>query len=261
MNPISVTLNFSTMEEAVQVLTAVNGARWISSADRPDVGAEAKPLPTAAQLAFGGAAALAHPPAPSTAGAEAAPIAPVAPTGTFPLPPSAATPPALPPVSEAAAPAAPAGPSNPAKLEVDVDGLPWDARIHASSKDGPGKNADGRWRQRRGLNDPALKARVEAELRQAMAAGIPAAPIPQPPVTQPPAPPLPPVVAAPAQTENFATIMVKVSQAKTAGKLTDETYLQILQQFQLSAPGQLLTRPDLIPHVGTMVDQVIAAAA
>jgi hypothetical protein len=49
--------------------------------------------------------------------------------------------------------------------QLDKKGLPWDARIHASSKT---INADGTWRQKRGVAD-ALVTTVEAELRQVMA--------------------------------------------------------------------------------------------
>lgn len=44
--------------------------------------------------------------------------------------------------------------------EVDSEGLPWDARIHASSKE---KKADGTWRTRRNL-DKAVAAQIKAEL-------------------------------------------------------------------------------------------------
>lgn len=51
-------------------------------------------------------------------------------------------------------------PTSPAS-DVDAKGLPWDHRIHASSK---AKNADGSWRAKRGV-DAALVASVEDELR------------------------------------------------------------------------------------------------
>lgn len=44
--------------------------------------------------------------------------------------------------------------------EVDADGFPWDARIHAGTKS---KKKDGRWTTRRGLDDLTLKS-VESEL-------------------------------------------------------------------------------------------------
>lgn len=44
---------------------------------------------------------------------------------------------------------------------LDAKWIPWDARIHSSSKE---LNKDGTWRKRRGIDD-ALIAQVEAELR------------------------------------------------------------------------------------------------
>ena len=78
---------------------------------------------------------------------------------------------------------------------VDAEGLPWDKRIHASSK---GKVAKGTWRTKRGL-DPALLAQVKAELVQAIhleanPIAIPAAPIS--PATPAVAAIVPPVVAS-----------------------------------------------------------------
>lgn len=45
---------------------------------------------------------------------------------------------------------------------VDSDGLPWDGRIHSSNQE---RVKDGTWRKRRGMNDKAFIAQVEAELR------------------------------------------------------------------------------------------------
>ena len=48
-------------------------------------------------------------------------------------------------------------------IDVDAAGLPWDDRIHSGSR---AKNADGTWRQKRGVNDADFVKRVEVELRQ-----------------------------------------------------------------------------------------------
>lgn len=53
---------------------------------------------------------------------------------------------------------------------LDKNGLPWDERIHASSK---AKVADGTWRQKRGV-DTGLVATVEAELKALMGLPSPA---------------------------------------------------------------------------------------
>ena len=136
----------------------------IAHADRPDVGKDA-PLPTRAALTFGAA------PAPSTAAVEAPAI--VAPT-SMPVPVVPPVPAPL-PVPAVPVPVVPAAPSSPAAAgtpPVDTAGLPWDVRIHASSK---ALLKDGTWRQKRDTN-PAVLAQVEAELRKVMA--LPTPPVP-----------------------------------------------------------------------------------
>lgn len=66
-----------------------------------------------------------------------------------------------------AAPTAPV----PASAELDSAGLPWDKRIHASTR---AKLQDGTWRKLRGV-DEALIATVEAELRAVQAIPVPPA--------------------------------------------------------------------------------------
>jgi hypothetical protein len=132
--------------------------------------------------------------APSTAGASPFQTAPEVPqvgaqsaqTGTFPS--------ALPIGGPGSVPMAGATlPANPASgVELDAEGLPWDARIHAGTKR---KNADHTWTAKRGLNDAAFVAHVKAELK-AMAGGqtaqtaAPAA-APAAPFVPPAAPSLP----------------------------------------------------------------------
>jgi len=50
-------------------------------------------------------------------------------------------------------------------VDVDASGLPWDGRIHASTKK---KTAKGMWKAKRNV-DPALTKQVESELAQVMA--------------------------------------------------------------------------------------------
>lgn len=52
-------------------------------------------------------------------------------------------------------------------IELDVNGLPWDERIHSSAKT---KNADGSWRGKKGVA-PTTLAAVRAELAQRVKAG------------------------------------------------------------------------------------------
>jgi len=84
----------------------------------------------------------------------------------------------------AATPApAPAIPSA-AKGELDVEGMPWDARIHSSSRN---KNANGTWRILRGVDKAVLTA-VTAELKTGKWKDVPAAssaPPVAPPVSSP----------------------------------------------------------------------------
>ncbi len=83
---------------------------------------------------------------------------------------------------------------------LDKNGLPWDGRIHSSSKN---KNADGSWRYLRGV-DKDLVGIVEAELRQLTANDAPPPPPPvveQPKADDAPPPPPPPPVEAPAATD------------------------------------------------------------
>lgn len=86
--------------------------------------------------------------------------------------------------------------ANVADGEVDVNGIPWDDRIHAKTK---AKTEAGAWRRRRGIDDATVAA-VEAELRSRTAPAMPAAqPVYQPqPVAQQPAPiQMPPVMMQP----------------------------------------------------------------
>jgi len=161
--------------------------------------------PSIAELQNAGhlpASAVPLPPAaPSTAAADVFPTAPEVPTPGAVTPPPVAVPP-VPSVPTPAAPSAPAGATNP--VAVDKNGLPWDERIHAGTKT---QNADGSWRQRRGLDNPDYVASIENELRAALRvaplpptvpnAVVPAAPIPEAPAI-PVTVPAAPIATAPA---------------------------------------------------------------
>lgn len=77
---------------------------------------------------------------------------------------------------------------------LDAKGLPWDGRIHSSSKN---KNSDGSWRYLRGV-DKDLIGIVEAELRQLTSNDAP--PPPPPVVEQPKADDVPPPPPPPVET-------------------------------------------------------------
>lgn len=169
--------------------------------------------------------------------------------------------------------------------ERDKDGIPWDERIHASTKT---TNKDGTWTRRRNTPDETFDA-VMAELKQAntqrtleAAQGMvptppapsapsapavaPSVPLPPPPVsaptTVPPAPSPTPAAApalpsAPASAGNvapFPAIMVKVTAAQRDGKLDKPTLDNFLAAAGVvpAANGEysiigLSRNPELIP--------------
>jgi len=120
----------------------------------------------------------------SGAVATASPAPAISAPVPMPLPPAATT-----EADDDSGPVQPVAPG-----EVDRNGLPWDERIHASTR---AKNADGSWRAKRGV-DQTLVVAVEQELRSR--APVPVAPQPAPMPIQPPVPaPIPmPVAPQPA---------------------------------------------------------------
>lgn len=98
---------------------------------------------------------------------------------------------------------------NAAAPAVDSKGLPWDARIHASTKR---QNADGGWKAKSKV-DAALVAQVEAELRARVAS-----PIPQQSEAAPGFSP-PPVSAGPAVSASPNPSVAPVQGAVTAPTL------------------------------------------
>jgi hypothetical protein len=148
-------------------------------------------------------------------------------------------------------------------VPLDVNGLPWDGRIHASTKTRTAKDA---WTAKRGV-DANLVKHVEAELRAILAApGAPAvAEVPAPPTTLDPAAafgggtptpsvPLPPTEQAPAtHMAEFARVMRLVSAKQAAGTLVTEQVSHLCQQLGLTKSADLMTRPDLIPAFEAML--------
>jgi hypothetical protein len=185
-------------------------------------------------------------PAPSTVGVVPLSTVPVVPVATLPAsPPPPVAPPSVPvPAPWDGAPTEHATHMSPAGVDVDARGLPWDQRIHAGTKR---KNADGTWTARRGLNDPALLARVEAELRQTMGAG--AAPAPAVPVP-PPAPLEAPAVAT---GETFAQFCTRLSPHLASGAVTQAQLLQAATELGLPGFPSLMQRPDLLPQFAAKV--------
>lgn len=208
---------------AVSALPAAPTPTVIAHADRPDVGApEAAPLPPTppadpAAAAFGGAvvqaAPLVAPPTP--------PAAPIAPT------------------------AATAQTAVPGTVERDSTGLPWDARIHASTKT---KVASGAWTAKRNV-DPAFKAQVEADLRglPAPAAAAPAVPVAPPTAPLAPAPvDMPQAPAA----RTFAQYMAEIGGMFSARPVDAHNAMTAaLAPHGMQHVGQLAGKPELIDAV------------
>lgn len=146
------------------------------------------------------------------------------------------------------APPAPVVPPPPVATDAperDASGLPWDGRIHASSK---ALLSDGTWRQRRNT-DPALVKAVTEELRAALAAPSAVEPAPglafgpvqhgSPAVVPPPPPP----VESPAM--DFPSFMRAITAARTAPAVV----LDACKAVGMPSIPALAQRPDLIPTV------------
>ena len=133
-----------------------------------------------------------------------------------------------------------AGPNADEGVELDGDGLPWDHRIHASSKAKLSK-APNCWKRKRNMA-PAVIAEVEAELREAMSAS------PDKPVAPAPAKPeLPaePVVPTDSTVATFPELMAAI----TAGGIAPAAVLAAVNLQGLASLPLLASRPDLIPAV------------
>lgn len=143
--------------------------------------------------------------------------------------------------------------------ELDVDGYPWDERIHAS---GRSKTAGGQWRKRRGTA-PARVAQVEAELRNKIAsiavAANPTLTVTPAPLTVPPPPaasgPLPPppepsfVPPAPAQTILTATIAAPPATPPTPATPTGRSFDELMALVTDVVVGELVSEEDVMALV------------
>lgn len=105
-------------------------------------------------------------------------------------------------------------PTNDAPPATDKNGLPWDERIHASTK---ALNGDGTWKKRRGVDDATVAA-VTAELTGAAPQPEPT-PAPQPDPTPTPEPtpaPTPAPVPSTNRIQDFQQIVQELQKAGTA---------------------------------------------
>ena len=125
-------------------------------------------------------------------------------------------------------------------VELDIRGIPWDMRIHASTKT---KMKDGSWKKLRGI-DPVTVEQVEAELK--MVQNIPVPPsIPTPPTTE--------------KAPDFTAFMSLITGAITAGKLKRDEVTAVLKPYGLPSIAVVSTRPDLIPAIMVSINEVINA--
>lgn len=196
-------------------------------------------------------------------GAEASTSAPLPPVATAPTTTTLG----------AVSSAAPA-----ASVELDSKGLPWDERIHASTKS---KLASGEWKNKRGVPPERITA-VEAELRASLgAAPAPLAPVaaaaPLPPVapiatTPAPAAPvgaslpttttLPPVApVASADPADFTQLMPRVSAAVAGGVLPATALNDACVANGLPSIVGLQQNPAYVPLVWAFLKQQYSALA
>lgn len=149
-----------------------------------------------------------------------------------------------------------------AGIETDSAGIPWDGRIHASTR---AKITDGTWRMRRAV-DPSVVTAIEAQIRQT--SSVPPAPVPVP-VPLPPfvpsvVPPVPqanfiPVISAGAVASafpsdqpianHFPALMKGITGGYAAKTITQEMIAQALQAVGVPALPMLVHRQDMIPLV------------
>ena len=142
------------------------------------------------------------------------------------------------PVAEPTTPAVP--------TELDVNGSPWDARIHASTM---AKNKDGTWKKRRGVSKEEFD-RVTAEITEsttpAPTEAFAAEPVAS--VTEPAAPAAPAAPATPAAPAalTWDEVFRRVMNAKLAEQINDEQIGNELARLGVEGgfPG-LATRNDV----------------
>lgn len=120
--------------------------------------------------------------------------------------------------------------------ELDSEGLPWDSRIHASSK---AKVANGTWRTKRGADENEVY-KIKAELRGGVVSNpvVTATPV-QPPVVAPiqqtlaPAP-LPPMQNSGHTVDTFkANFALVIANLITEGKVTQDYVNELKKYFNV----------------------------
>lgn len=131
-------------------------------------------------------------------------------------------------------------------VELDKNGLPWDARIHGQDKK---KNADGTWKFIRGIDRDTIVPEVEAELRQALAAVPSEASTDSSAAAGPDTAPSPPSAGP----TTFQELLPLVTAAKNEGRLTDAKLEEVCKELGLPKFGLIATREDLIPQAAELL--------
>lgn len=174
----------------------------------------------------------------------------------------------------------PAPPCPPTGVKVDGEGLPWDQRIHASTK--TFRQSDNTWKLRKGA-DAAEVERVKAELRACMAAPAPVTPalpvepqnysgaqsggytpvVPAPPVTAPVAPAPPVAVTPPAPTGQitFTDFCTWFTGKMAAKELSRAQLEQCCADNGITSLPMLQNRPDLVPVIHKFLASICMPAS
>jgi hypothetical protein len=158
--------------------------------------------------------------------------------------PSASPPPPPPPAplpADASGAAPSTSPAPAPTVDLDTAGLPWDGRIHASTK---AKIANGTWKKRRGVEESEV-AQVEAQLRATMA--VPAASTPPNPWPFPTDSSSVGGTAEPAPT--FPVLMAFITARVGDKRLTQEQVTAAVQATGLESLNLVMARPDLVPAI------------
>jgi len=137
-------------------------------------------------------------------------------------------------------------------VETDADGLPWDHRIHASTKT---KTKDGRWKRKRGV-DPDTVTDVEADLRALMGAEVPeqaatpdAALDNLESIMQGNTPPPPASNDAEPAPEDFPSFLKAITALISEGKTDTDRINGVLGTFGIASLPLVASRTDMIPHL------------
>lgn len=139
-------------------------------------------------------------------------------------------------------------PASVANVELDSDGLPWDARIHAETKS---KVKAGTWKRKRGVDD-AVVAEVEAQLRAVLGVptpNVPAATVAASPVAQDQASPTATVPAPPVAAE-LGNVPLPPASTPPAATLTQPTEVSPAATVPPPPPGAAaVTFPQLCARI------------